>query len=366
MGGRNPDVWIEELESGPRPIEAVGTSVAAFIGSLETGPFDDSYVSSWLEFSRRWPTGSALATAVEEFFRNGGSVAWVAPVKRLSRKAVRRAIEAMDRDVALVAVVADPAAPPNVIGAAAEALTHRRAMLLVEGPWADAASALEAMSADRPASIGAGGPDVAVYWPRVRRSVGGGGVEEISPLGPVAGVISRTDNTRGVFTAPAGTDAALVGVTGPVVTTTRAEGDALNRVGVNIIRAFPNVGVVVWGARTQATDQEWKYVPVRRTVLFVEESISRGLGWVVFEPNGEPLWQRVRQSVTTFLMQQWQAGAFVGIKAEHAFFVKCDGTTMTQNDLDNGRLVCMIGLAPSRPSEFLILRIGMSTADAED
>ncbi len=366
MGRKHPGVRVEEIPASPRPIEAVGTSVAAFVGLADGGPLEGSYVHSGSGFAELWPSDSALAHAAMEFFRNGGSVAWISPVERLTPDAVRLSVEAIDRDVMLVAVVADPAASAEVVAAAAEVLAHRRAMLLVEGPWVDGRAAIQAMSADRATAVGATGRDVAVYWPRLRRPAGAGGVEVISPLGPVAGVIARTDRTKGVFEAPAGTDATVVGSTGPVVATTRAEGDALNQLGVNLIRTFPNVGVVVWGARTQSVDSEWKYVSVRRTVLFVEESISRGLEWVVFEPNGEALWLHVRRSVTTFLTGLWREGAFLGTKAEDAFFVRCDASTMTQEDLDDGRLVCMIGVAPARPAEFVILRIAMRTADADD
>ncbi|SFS03886.1 Phage tail sheath protein [Microbacterium sp. cf046] len=365
MGDEHPGVWIEEVPFEARPIEGVATSIAAFVGSIESGPYDEAYIYSAQEFAQRWPGESALGTAVEEFFRNGGSVARVSSVKKPSRKAVRRAIGHMDHDVTLIAVVADPPAPLDVVAAAADAAASRRAMLLVEGPWADAQSAIAGLSAG-PLETGAADPaNVAVYWPRVRRTGRGGVVETISPLGPVAGMIARTDATRGVATAPAGTGATLQGVIEPASTATSIEATALNDLGVNVIRALPQFGTVVWGSRTQSRDGEWKYVSIRRLFLFLEESIDRGLGWVVFEPNGMELWQRVRRSVTEFLLEIFRSGAFAGATPDEAFFVKCDQTTMTQNDLDNGRLVCLIGIAPTRPAEFVIFRIGCWTADAD-
>jgi phage tail sheath protein FI len=136
---------------------------------------------------------------------------------------------------------------------------------------------------------------------------------------------------------------------------------------INVIRDFrpQGRGIRIWGARVITSDPDYKYVPVRRLLIFLEHSIDRGLQWVVFEPNAEPLWARVRQSVTSFLNVVWRNGALEGTKAEQAFFVKCDRTTMTQTDIDNGRLICVIGVAPVKPAEFVIIRIGLKTAEAE-
>jgi phage tail sheath protein FI len=238
-------------------------------------------------------------------------------------------------------------------------------MLLVEGPWEDAPAAIAAMSADPVRAVGAEGADVAVYWPRIRRDRGGT-VTEVSPLGPVAGVFARTDSQRGVHVAPAGASGALHGGIEPVATATSAEQATLNEVGVNLLRTLPDVGTVVWGARTRSSDAEWKYVPVRRTLQFLETSIDRGLGWVVFEPNSEALWYAVTGAIQDFLLRMWQQGVLQGTRPDEAFFVRCDRTTMTQNDLADGRLVCSIGVAPVRPAEFVIFAIGRWTADAPE
>lgn len=136
---------------------------------------------------------------------------------------------------------------------------------------------------------------------------------------------------------------------------------------INVIRDFRpnNRGMRVWGARCVTSDSEYKYVNVRRLLIFLEDSIDRGLQWVVFEPNADELWARVRRSVINFLTTVWRNGALEGTTAEQAFFVKCDRTTMTRDDIDNGRLVCVIGVAPVKPAEFVIIRIGLWTADAE-
>jgi hypothetical protein len=143
---------------------------------------------------------------------------------------------------------------------------------------------------------------------------------------------------------------------------TLADQDILNAEGINCLRALPHRGVVAWGARTLSADPEWKYVNVRRLMIFIEASINRGLDWVVFEPNGEPLWARVTSLVQEFLTLQWRQGALQGTAVHDAFVVRCDRTTMTQDDIDKGRLVCEVGVAPLRPAEFVIFRIGQWTA----
>jgi hypothetical protein len=133
---------------------------------------------------------------------------------------------------------------------------------------------------------------------------------------------------------------------------------------VNCIRVFAGRGILVWGARTTASNTLWKYINVRRLFMFLEESIDEGTQWVVFEPNDEKLWARVKQTISNFLTTQWREGALMGATPEEAFFVKCDRETMTQNDIDNGRLICEIGVSPVKPAEFVIFRIAQSTANA--
>jgi phage tail sheath protein FI len=150
----------------------------------------------------------------------------------------------------------------------------------------------------------------------------------------------------------------------PVHAVSMAEQDQLNPVGVNCLRVFAGRGLRVWGGRTLSLDPEWKYLNVRRYVDRVQLSITRGTQWVVFEPQGERLWSAVRRVIEDFLFNEWQGGALLGDKPERAFFVRCDRSTMTQNDIDNGRLICLVGIAPLKPAEFLIFRIGQKTVDA--
>ena len=184
----------------------------------------------------------------------------------------------------------------------------------------------------------------------------------VPPEGAVAGIYARTDIERGVQKAPANE------VIRNILRLNRDVGDSeqqvLNPSGINCLRFFEGNGNRVWGARTMSSNPEWKYVNVRRLLIFLEHSIDRSTQWAVFEPNGERLWLNIRSTIKSFLTDVWRTGALMGSKPEEAFFVRCNNTTMAQNDLDNGRLVCLIGVAPVKPAEFIILRLGQWTADA--
>lgn len=183
---------------------------------------------------------------------------------------------------------------------------------------------------------------------------------EVPPCGHVMGIWARSDNTRGVHKAPA--NEVVRNITGLKYQFTKGEQDVLNPEGVNLIREFEGRGVRVWGARTLSSDGEWKYLNVRRLFAFLEHSIDNGTQWVVFEPNNEALWARVTKTIESFLFGVWTTGAFIGTSPEQSFFVRCDRSTMTQDDLDNGRLICLIGIVPTKPAEFVVFRIGQTTA----
>jgi phage tail sheath protein FI len=177
----------------------------------------------------------------------------------------------------------------------------------------------------------------------------------IPPVGHIAGIYAKTDVERGVFKSPA--NEVVVGARSVDFQISKREQDILNPRGVNCIRVFQAGGIKLWGARTCSTNTLWKYVSVRRYFLYLGESIDEGTQWVVFEPNDERLWARVKQTITQFLITEWRNGALMGTKAEEAFFVKIDRTTMTQSDIDNGRLICIIGVAVVKPAEFVIFRL---------
>jgi len=184
----------------------------------------------------------------------------------------------------------------------------------------------------------------------------------LPPSGFVAGIYARNDTQRGVHKAPA--NEVVTGALRFEVDVNFAQQELLNPLGVNCLRYLSGRGLRLWGARLASSDPEWKYVSDRRYFNYLESSIDRGTQWAVFEPNGERLWANVRQTISDFLYNEWRGGALLGSSVEEAFFVRCDRSTMTQNDLDNGRLVCLIGVAILKPAEFVIFRIGQKTADA--
>jgi len=184
---------------------------------------------------------------------------------------------------------------------------------------------------------------------------------QIPPSGSVCGIYARNDITRAVYKAPANEVVTLA--IGFEKILNKAQQDILNPLGVNCFRFFEDRGYRLWGGRTASSDPEWKYVNLRRYFAYLEHSIDKGTQWAVFEPNGDALWANVRRTISDFLLNEFQNGALLGDKPEKAYFVRCDRTTMTQNDLDNGRLVCLIGVAALRPAEYVIFRIGQWTAD---
>lgn len=204
--------------------------------------------------------------------------------------------------------------------------------------------------------------NLAVYFPRVNVAdpLNEYRLKNIGPSGTIAGIYARTDASRGIWKAPAGTDADLRGVT---VTTklTDLENGSLNPIGVNVLRSFPVFGNICWGARTMdGADQmasEWKYIPVRRTAMYIEESLFQGLKWVVFEPNDEPLWAQIRLNVGAFMHSLFRQGAFQGTSPKDAYLVKCDSETTTQNDINSGIVNIVVGFAPLKPAEFVIIKL---------
>lgn len=251
----------------------------------------------------------------------------------------------------------------TVITAAATLCEDRRAMLLVDAPagWRTTAQAVSGIGSG--ADIGTTSRNAALYFPRLRQPnlLRENQVEEFVPCGAVAGIMARTDATRGVWKAPAGLDATLVGAPALSVSLTDAENGQLNPLGVNCLRVMPAAGRVVWGARTlQGNDRlasEWKYVPVRRLALFLEESLYRGTQWVVFEPNDEPLWSQIRLNLGAFMHSLFRQGAFQGTTPKDAYFVKCDKETTTQDDINRGVVNILVGFAPLKPAEFVVIKI---------
>lgn len=408
-----PDVYVEELSTGLRTIEAVGTRTAAFIG---VAPKADAYlndpraINNWSEFVKEFtgdnPESTPLSHAVFGFFQNGGSrcfVVNVGPGKPVSGGPKRTGLDLLEEldDVAMVLI-------PGYTDAASydAALSHCEKMLdrfaildspkdvdkieqLTQvgtgGPAATPAAAAEGEDAPAPrrrrdaaaaagggggggsAGLGARRSSYGAYyypWIKVKDPLSATGAQVfIPPSGHIAGIYASTDANPGVHKAPA--NVIVRGAIEPYKRLTRDEQGVLNPAGVNCIRWFGNEGTKVWGARTLSDDAQWRYVPVRRLFIMIEESIARGTRWVVFEPNAQPLWKDIRRDVSAFLRQQWRAGALMGRTAEEAFFVKCDEETNPEEDIAAGRVTIVIGIAPVRPAEFVIFRIGQKAGGVE-
>lgn len=200
-------------------------------------------------------------------------------------------------------------------------------------------------------------PWLTVYDPLDKKNL------SIPPSGSILGIYARSDNTRGVHKAPA--NEVVRACVGLECDFNKGEQDILNPKGVNLIRSFPGMGIRVWGARTASSDSSWKYINVRRLFIFIEESIKANTNWAVFEPNDETLWVSVKRTIDVFLTGLWRNGSLAGTSTDEAFFVNVGRDTMTQDDIDNGRLICVIGVAPVKPAEFVIFRISQKTGDAQ-
>jgi uncharacterized protein len=253
----------------------------------------------------------------------------------------------------------------GVLSQALQLCVRRRAMLIVDPP-ADWQTVDDAVAGARRSAkaLPISGPDTAnavVYFPRITLLDANGQSATWPPCGAIAGVWARTDGQRNVAKAPAGIDASLNGVTGLAVRLTDLENGRLNPLGVNCLRTFPVVGSVVWGARTlRGADllaDQWKYLPVRRTALFIEESLYRGTQWVVFEPNDEPLWAAIRLNVGAFMNSLFRQGMFQGRTPQEAYLVKCDKDNNPQNDIDKGIVNILVGFLPLKPAEFVLIHI---------
>jgi phage tail sheath protein FI len=248
----------------------------------------------------------------------------------------------------------------DVYTAALAYCCQRRALLLVDPPveWSTRAPSLDDLKLS-----GTMARNASVYYPRVMCSdpLRAGQLDRFAPCGMIAGVIARTDGQRGVWKAPAGLDAVLVGAQGLETRLTDADNGQLNPVGINCLRTFPGSGPVVWGARTlrgsELLGDEYKYLPVRRLAMYIEESLYRGTQWVVFEPNDEPLWSQIRLNIGAFMQNLFRQGAFAGQSAKDAYFVKCDKDTTPPADVNLGKVNIIVGFAPLKPAEFVIVQL---------
>lgn len=368
-----PGVYVEEISCKARSIEGVPTSTAAFIGpTLITPPGTDSAgcepLTSFLDFEQMYggladlQTGQGsrcnyIAHSARAFFYNGGRRLYIGHVASDAlAEEYAAALQALPESAG-ISVIAAPGY--SALSAAAEiqqalvehvSQPERFRFAVLDAP---PAATIDDVLAARP---GIDSSYAAMYYPWVTTA----NSVQLPPSGFVCGILARVDTARGVWKAPA--NETVIDAVDLQAAIDTHEQERLTAQGINSIRSFASRGILLWSARTTSLDPEWKYVNVRRYFIYLEQSINDGLQWVVFEPNGELLWEAVRQTITNFLLNNWRSGALMGTKPEEAFFVRCDGSTMTQNDIDNGRLIAEIGVAPVRPAEFVIIRIGLWTA----
>ena len=391
----SPGVYVEEVDRGSKPIEAVGTNTVGFLGESSKGPTNEAVlITNWSQFVKTFgdfkDCTEHLAHGVYGFFNNGGSRCFVvnvgAPEQPKEVKAsagggdkkddkaaaqaapthggggrdalyigrdggpgARTGLKCLDEvdEIAIVAV------PGQVSPAVQDAVlshceTRKDRFAILDSPET-ITGGIDKLPKPRDSKYGA------YYFPWIQVYDPDKGNIFVPPSGHIAGVYSRTDSERGVHKAPA--NEIIRGALGLKYNVSKGEQDLLNPKGINAIR-FLNGAIRIWGARTLSTDPSWRYINVRRLFIMVESSIERATQWVVFEPNDHRLWKRVQRTISSFLTLLWRNGALMGTSPEQAFYVKCDDETNPPEVIDAGQLVVEIGLAPTKPAEFVIFRIG--------
>ncbi len=371
-----PGVYVEELPGGARPIPGVNTSTTAFVGSAKAGVLNRAVgIETFGEFETAFgglDRQSQRGYAVRQFFLNGGKAAIIVRLaanegtEDLSRiflgdRARGEGLYALDSVDSINLLCLPGIADPAVLAAAAEYCRERRAFLIIDAP-SETVTPHEILAlVDGPSLPRTDHAGLYYPWISIPDPLDNDAPRLAPPSGTIAGLFARMDAARGVWKAPAGTAAQLMNVVGVARRLTDEENGRLNPRAVNCLRVFPETGPVCWGARTLLGDDQhgsdWKYVPVRRLALYIEKSIDRGLEWVVFEPNDEPLWARIRASVGAFMHRLFVQGAFLGTTPREAYLVRCDATTTSQADLDAGIVNIVVGFAPLKPAEFVILTI---------
>jgi len=386
----SPGVYVEEVDRGSKPIEAVGTNTVGFLGESAKGPLNEAVlITNWSQFVKTFgdfkDCSEHFAHGVYGFFNNGGSRCFVVNVgapaeavkeskaqgEKKDEKAAQPAVGGGGRDGLYIGRDGGPgartglkcfeevdeiaivAAPGQTSPAVQDALlshceTRKDRFAVLDSPET-ITGGVDKLPKPRDSKYGA------YYFPWIQVYDPDKGNIFVPPSGHIAGVYSRTDSERGVHKAPA--NEIVRGALGLKYNVSKGEQDLLNPKGINAIR-FMSGGIRIWGARTLSSDPSWRYINVRRLFIMVEASIERATQWVVFEPNDHRLWKRVQRTISSFLTLLWRNGALMGVSPEQAFYVKCDEETNPPEVIDAGQLVVEIGLAPVKPAEFVIFRIG--------
>ncbi len=403
---QTPGVYVEEIESGSKPIEAGATNIVGFLGVAEKGPVNQAtLVTNWTQYTKIFGglhEGGWLGHGVYQFFQNGGTKCYInnlaesKPKKgEASQKNGDKAAEKADelispakyevknpdniakliigkdegvgkksglhlfdeiQDISLICApgVTDPAAQDAI-------LTHceknRFRFAVLDSPET-LEGGIDTMPMPRDSIMGA------YYFPWVQMydMVADQNIYA-PPSGGICGLYGRVDSTRGVHKAPA--NELFKTALGLKYNLTDAEQEMLNPKGINCIRDFPGRGIRVWGARTISSNPEWRYVNVRRLFCMVEQSLQNGTNWVVFEPNTRDLWKKITRNITAFLLNIWKSGALFGSTPEEAFYVRCDDELNPPESIDAGYVTIELGLAPAKPAEFVVFRVSQKTLGDE-
>lgn len=403
---QTPGVYVEEIESGSKPIEAGATNIVGFLGVAEKGPVNQAtLVTNWTQYTKIFGglhEGGWLGHGVYQFFQNGGTKCYINNLaepkqkkgeasQKNGDKAAEKADEPIShakyevknpdniakliigkdegvgkksglhlfdeiQDISLICApgVTDPAAQDAI-------LTHceknRFRFAVLDSPET-LDGGIDTMPMPRDSIMGA------YYFPWVQMydMVADQNIYA-PPSGGICGVYGRVDSTRGVHKAPA--NELFKTALGLKYNLTDAEQEMLNPKGINCIRDFPGRGIRVWGARTISSNPEWRYVNVRRLFCMVEQSLQNGTNWVVFEPNTRDLWKKITRNITAFLLNIWKSGALFGSTPEEAFYVRCDDELNPPESIDAGYVTIELGLAPAKPAEFVVFRVSQKTLGDE-
>ena len=401
-----PGVHVEEVSFKSKPIEGLSTSTAGFVGPCRSGPTGGELklLTSFYDFECIYGMTDSLhfgdikssvhnylAYAVRAFFKEGGKRCYVARIANGSSgktgienqptpadyegtetlvngvvtKTGLRSFEELDD----ISIVAAPGATFNFanLGGVDHTEAINRCLISHCEKMRYRVAVIDSVKEHDLNKVqnyrsNFNSAYAALYYPWItsvdpitRKKI------DVPPSGTISGIYARVDSERGVHKAPANEE--IYSANGLEFDINKAQQSILNPLGINCLRYFKRRGYRVWGARTVSSDPEWKYINVRRYFAYLEQSIERGTQWSVFESNGAVLWNKVRQSIEDFLFNEWEHGRLAGAKPEEGYHVRCDRTTMTQDDIDNGRLVCMIGVAPVKPAEFVIFRIEQKTQE---
>ncbi len=400
----SPGVYVEEVDRGTKPIEAVGTSTVGFLGTCNKGPVNKPvFITNWSQFVNTFGDfrdSEYLAHAVYGFFNNGGSRCFVTNVGSLGAAPAagakpeekkegaaaappkpsqadltklrnmfigedkgpgkRTGLKTFD-DVDEINLVCAPGiSDPAIVDAI---LTHcevrKDRFAILDSPEVIEDGGVEKLPKPRDSKYGA------YYFPWIEVYDPEKGNIFVPPSGHMAGIYARTDAERGVHKAPA--NEIVRGALGLRYNVSRGEQDILNPKGINCIRDFSRRGrgIRVWGARTVSSDASWRYINVRRLFIMIEQSIEIGTQWVVFEPNDQTLWKKITRDIRAFLYRIWRTGALFGKTPEEAFYVKCDEETNPPEVIDAGQVITEIGICPVKPAEFVIFRIGQWQAGSD-